>query len=252
MQCDPSTVWRLCRRYEQGGLTGSCWTSPRWAVPPEISPLQRAQIVELACLEPVAEGLHITHWSSDDLARQAVADGIVPAISPATVRRILQRCTCNRTARDTGGPPASMSGSRIGPRRSSGAMPTPCAWPAGDLDRRRSTRSPTSKSWSATRSGAEPGLDRATGIRVHPPRHGQPVVVPGRPHRPDGGRRSRQEDAEHYIEQLRASAAAIAGCGGLPDPGRRPQPHVAATRRPTGRVAGAGGGPASRRRTPRG
>jgi hypothetical protein len=53
--------------------------------------LQRAQIVELACLEPVAKGLHITHWSSAELARQAVADRIVEAISPATVRRILQR-----------------------------------------------------------------------------------------------------------------------------------------------------------------
>ncbi len=51
-------------------------------------PLQRAQIVELACLEPVAEGLHITHWRSEDLARQAVADGIVPSISDRTVRRI--------------------------------------------------------------------------------------------------------------------------------------------------------------------
>jgi hypothetical protein len=37
----------------------------------------------------VAEGLHITHWTSADLARQAVADGIVPAISERTVRRIL-------------------------------------------------------------------------------------------------------------------------------------------------------------------
>jgi len=56
---------------------------------PRFPPLQRAQIVELACLEPVAKGLHITHWSSEDLARQAIADGIVPAISPRTVRRIL-------------------------------------------------------------------------------------------------------------------------------------------------------------------
>ena len=55
--------------------------------PAAISPLQRAQIVELACLEPVAEELHITHWSADDLARQAVADGIVSAISAATIRR---------------------------------------------------------------------------------------------------------------------------------------------------------------------
>src|SRR5881628_2163935 len=53
-------------------------------------PLQRAQIVELACLEPIARGLHITHWSSRDLARQAVADGIVSAISPRTVRQILR------------------------------------------------------------------------------------------------------------------------------------------------------------------
>jgi hypothetical protein len=52
-------------------------------------PLQRAQLVELACLEPIAEGLHITHWTSQDLARRAVADGIVEAISPRTVRRIL-------------------------------------------------------------------------------------------------------------------------------------------------------------------
>src|SRR5262249_1114468 len=57
--------------------------------PQEISPLQRAQIVELACLEPIAEGLYITHWTSQDLARQAVTDGIVDAISPRTVRQIL-------------------------------------------------------------------------------------------------------------------------------------------------------------------
>jgi len=56
---------------------------------PGFPPLQRVQIVELACLEPVASGLHITHWTSKDLARQAVADGIVAAIHPRTVRRIL-------------------------------------------------------------------------------------------------------------------------------------------------------------------
>jgi DDE superfamily endonuclease len=41
-------------------------------------------------LEPVARGLHITHWSSADLARQAVLDGIVETISARTVCRILQ------------------------------------------------------------------------------------------------------------------------------------------------------------------
>lgn len=37
----------------------------------------------------MARGLHITHWSSNDLARQAVLDGIVPAVSDRTIRRIL-------------------------------------------------------------------------------------------------------------------------------------------------------------------
>jgi hypothetical protein len=64
--------------------------NPAWGVPRSFPPLQRAQIVALACLEPVAEGLHITHWTSQDLARQAVADGIVESISPRTVRRILE------------------------------------------------------------------------------------------------------------------------------------------------------------------
>jgi hypothetical protein len=64
--------------------------NPAWDIRWRFPPLQRAQIVELACLEPVAEGLHITHWTSQDLARQAVADGIVKAISSRTVRRILQ------------------------------------------------------------------------------------------------------------------------------------------------------------------
>jgi len=43
----------------------------------------------LACLEPVARGLHITHGSGEDLARQAILDEVVPAVSPGAVRRIL-------------------------------------------------------------------------------------------------------------------------------------------------------------------
>src|SRR5262249_52718462 len=58
---------------------------------PGFPPLQRAQIVQLACLEPIAKGLHITHWTSHDLARQAVEGGIVPAISDRAVRDILHR-----------------------------------------------------------------------------------------------------------------------------------------------------------------
>jgi transposase len=91
LECDEATVWRACQRYRQDGLEslfaeGRQGNSGR---PQQISPVQRAQIVELACLEPIARGLHITHWSSEDLARQAVDDKIIPAVSPATVRRIL-------------------------------------------------------------------------------------------------------------------------------------------------------------------
>ena len=82
LECDESTVWRACQRYRQDGLASLVADGRRGhsGRPQQISPVQRAQIVELACLEPIAKGLHITHWSSEDLARQAVNDKIVPAI----------------------------------------------------------------------------------------------------------------------------------------------------------------------------
>lgn len=91
LECDEATVWRACERYRQDGVARlfADGRQGKAGHPQLISPVQRAQIVELACLEPIAKGLHITHWSSEDLARQAVADKIMPAISPATVRRIL-------------------------------------------------------------------------------------------------------------------------------------------------------------------
>jgi transposase len=91
LECDEATVWRTCQRYRRGGLATLFADGRRGNTgrPQRISPVQRAPIVQLACMEPIAKGLHIPHWSSEDLARQAVADKIVPEISPATVRRIL-------------------------------------------------------------------------------------------------------------------------------------------------------------------
>jgi hypothetical protein len=91
LECDESTIWRTCQRYRDLGLAGLFTDHRQGHSGPDfrITPVQRAQIVELACLEPVAKGLHITHWSSMDLARQAMADGIVARISPRTVRGIL-------------------------------------------------------------------------------------------------------------------------------------------------------------------
>jgi transposase len=91
LECDEATVWRTCQRYRRDGWAGLLADGRQGHSGrlEQISPVQRAQVVELACLEPVAKGLHLTHWSSEDLAHQAVADGITAAISPATVRRIL-------------------------------------------------------------------------------------------------------------------------------------------------------------------
>ena len=90
--CSETTVWRTCEGYRHQGRAYLLGDQRRGhsGRDLQITPVQRAQIVELACLEPVAKGLHITHWSSDDLARQAVADGIVAGISPRTVRKILR------------------------------------------------------------------------------------------------------------------------------------------------------------------
>ncbi len=92
LECDESTIWRACQRYRDLGFAGllADHRQGRSGRDLGITPVQRAQIVELACLEPVAKGLHITHWSSEDLARQAVTDGIVARISPRTVRTILR------------------------------------------------------------------------------------------------------------------------------------------------------------------
>jgi transposase len=92
LDCAESTIWRTCELYRHAGLGGLLADGRlgRSGRDRQITPLQRAQIVELACLEPVARGLHLTHWCSRDLARQAVADGIVGRISPRTVRQILR------------------------------------------------------------------------------------------------------------------------------------------------------------------
>jgi transposase len=91
LDCDQSTIWRTCQRYRRLGLMGLLVDQRQGhsGRDLQITPVQRAQIVELACLEPVAKGLHITHWSSDDLAWQAVSDGIVAGISARSVRYIL-------------------------------------------------------------------------------------------------------------------------------------------------------------------
>src|SRR6516164_349360 len=38
LECDPATVWRVCRRYEHGGWKHLLLDEPRLGRPPELSP----------------------------------------------------------------------------------------------------------------------------------------------------------------------------------------------------------------------
>src|SRR3954447_9804069 len=49
LECDVGTVRRTCRRYSEEGVPGLLDEPHRTGRPARISPLQRAQIVELAC-----------------------------------------------------------------------------------------------------------------------------------------------------------------------------------------------------------
>ena len=170
MECDVATVWRVCERYRQDGLAslfadGRQGNSGR---PEQITPVQRAQIVELACLEPIAKGLHITHWSSEDLARQAVEDKIVGSISPQRFAACCTMSICSPIAPAIGRQPGWTPGSRSGRSKSFGAMRMRLGWPNRASGWFVSMRSRPSRSWSVTHSPSDPRVDRATGVRLYP------------------------------------------------------------------------------------
>jgi putative transposase len=57
--------------------------SPRSGAPDRITAEQWCQIMALACEPPEEHGLPITHWTHKELAKEAVKQGIVEAISPS-------------------------------------------------------------------------------------------------------------------------------------------------------------------------
>ncbi len=150
MECGVATVWRACERYRRDGLEGllADGREGRSGRLEQITPVQRAQIVELACLEPIAKGLHITHWSSQDLARQAVEDGIVGSISPATVRRLLHDVDLQPIAPDIGRRPVWMPGSKSERSKSFGATGMRSDWLNKASGSFVSMRSRPSRFWS--------------------------------------------------------------------------------------------------------
>lgn len=56
---------------------------------PVFSPAVALYVVKLACERPDVVGRSLSQWDSAELARQLVRDGVVEAISPQTVQRIL-------------------------------------------------------------------------------------------------------------------------------------------------------------------
>jgi transposase len=79
--------WARCfREHNIAGLR----ERPRSGRPPVFSPQVALYVVKLACERPDLLGRSLSQWNCSELARQLIADDIVPTISFETVRRILQ------------------------------------------------------------------------------------------------------------------------------------------------------------------
>ena len=64
---------------------------PRSGKPATFTPEQICRIVALACENPRESGRPVTHWSTTELADEALKRGIVQSISPRSVGRFLGR-----------------------------------------------------------------------------------------------------------------------------------------------------------------
>lgn len=82
------TVRRWRGRYADDGIAGLA-DRQRSGRPPRFTPAQVAEVKALACQLPAETGVALSRWSCPELAGEIVDRGIAPAISAATVRRIL-------------------------------------------------------------------------------------------------------------------------------------------------------------------
>ncbi len=63
--------------------------APRSGAPDTFSPEQLVRIVALACEDPRESGREISHWTSRELADEAIKRDIVDTVSPRHVKRVL-------------------------------------------------------------------------------------------------------------------------------------------------------------------
>ena len=82
---------------------------PRPGAPETITAEQWCRILALARESPRDYGHPITHWSSRELAAEAVRQGIVEHLSAGHLRRVLEEKRCSPTEAVTGSTPSPMS-----------------------------------------------------------------------------------------------------------------------------------------------
>jgi len=87
LRCSVNTVRRWRQRWQ---TTDSLHDAPRAGPQRTFTPLQRAQVVALACSAPRQHGKAWQRWSGEKLAQVAMEQQIVEAISPGTIRRWLR------------------------------------------------------------------------------------------------------------------------------------------------------------------
>jgi transposase len=83
------TVRKWRKRFVASGMAG-LKDGARAGRPRRITVLERAEVTALACTLPAETGLPLSRFSHADLAAEATGRGLVTAVSPATVRRILR------------------------------------------------------------------------------------------------------------------------------------------------------------------
>jgi transposase len=82
------TVRKWRGRFAARGLSG-LKDLPRSGRPRRITALERAAMVALACQPPATTGVPLSRWTAPELAAELMAQGLVSAISPSSVWRIL-------------------------------------------------------------------------------------------------------------------------------------------------------------------
>ncbi len=86
------TLWT--RRWVERGLEpvlDRLSDRPRPGAPDTITPEQWCRIMALACESPQDHDYPATHWSSRELAAEAIKQGIVERLSSGHLRRVLQK-----------------------------------------------------------------------------------------------------------------------------------------------------------------